>query len=391
MKKIIYTMTLLLAAYATQAQTPIKQAKEAIADVYLLHDNLLVYSKKEKEGQYIYTETKGATGAPEKNAALNAGTVNAVIGENPATGELFVYQQLSRKDRRLAVYSLRGGAFVKTEERELPKFTNHSYNLGMFLTRDKQHLYITAELGKSKGYDDIYLSQWLGSKWSKPVSVGRSVNTREAEFSPFVSGDSLYFSRKQGSLASVYVVPLSASSAPTGEPVRLGKSVNLESGFNAYYTKAGNQELWLTADASGTGSEAVYTVYLKQPVLPEAKEVEVKEIAADEPVAAPVKTEAPTKQTLYFGFNEVFMGGKAEQELRAFLEALEPGAALVVKGYSDRQGPARGRLNVSRKRAAFVKWYIDNKFSEKNIRAIVDHEVLDQQGEPYMKVEVSLQ
>ena len=76
MKKIIYTMTLLLAAYATQAQTPIKQAKEAIADVYLLHNDLLVYSKKEKGGQYIYTETKGATGAPEKNAALNAGTGN---------------------------------------------------------------------------------------------------------------------------------------------------------------------------------------------------------------------------------------------------------------------------------------------------------------------------
>ncbi|WP_439879603.1 hypothetical protein ACSX1A_10470 [Pontibacter sp. MBLB2868] len=63
-------------------------------------------------------------------------------------------------------------------------------------------------MGKTKGYDDIYLSKWDGSNWTKPKNLGKSVNTRQPEFAPFLANYSLFFSRKDGDAAIINAVPL---------------------------------------------------------------------------------------------------------------------------------------------------------------------------------------
>jgi len=376
MKKIFYTVALFLAASAAQAQAPIKQSKEQIADVTLLSGDLLIYTKKEDQGQYVYREVRGS-GKAEKDLLLSSGTVNAVIGTNAAGKELYVYQQSGRRDRRISVYKYEGGNFSKIEERLVPRFANHSQNLGMHLTADKNQLFISGELARTKGYDDLYLSVWENGKWSKPKNMAGAVNKRQAEFAPFVSGDSLYFSRKQGEAAYVYAVPLKNGEA-VGEPVRLDSSVNRESAFNAYYKKAGERELWVTVSNSG------YAAYINVPPVEQPPVVEpAPEAVAEVPAA-------PATQQLYFGFNEVYMNSGAEQQLREFLEAQQPSATILVSGYSDGAGSLAGREKVSSQRAAFVKWYISNKFQSKNFTVDTSSRVLEERGEVARRVELQV-
>lgn len=373
MKKILYTVALFLAASAVQAQAPIKHTQQEFADVTLLGDGMMLYTQKEDQGQYLYRETAQG-GQPQKDAQLNAGTINAVVGNNPATGELYVYQQSGRRHKRIALYKYENGSFVKTGELEAPRFQNHSPNLGMYLSPDKQQLIISGELSKSEGYDDLYVSQWQNGKWSKPKSLGGNVNSRKAEFAPFVENDSLYFSRREGEAAYVYAVAIKDGAA-TAAPVKLGAPINQQNAFNAYYKKAGERELWVTARSGD------YFAYLNEPapVVAEAPVVEEE-----------VTPAAPMAQTLYFGFNEVYMGTQAEEQLRAFLEAQQPGTTVAVKGFSDAKGPVKGREKVSRQRAAFVKWYIDNKFADKNFTVETSHQVLREISEQGRRVELNI-
>ncbi|ARS36099.1 OmpA family protein [Pontibacter actiniarum] len=393
MKRAIYTITLLLAAASAQAQTPIKQAREEIADVTLLGEHLLIYTKKEDQGQYLYREEKGS-GHAEKDPQLNAGTVNTAVGTNAAGNELYVYQQSGRRSGRIAVYRLENGAFTKTEERKAPRFLNHSPNLGMHLSEDRKRLLITAELAKSEGYDDLYLSEWQNGRWSKPKNLGKEVNSRAAEFAPYVSGDSLFFSRKQGEAAYVYTVPLREGGTPAGEPVKLKGQVNREGAFNAYYKKAGEQELWVSAAADS------YVAYLTEKEAPKAEPSEepaAETVAAAGPAVAsgtataagPVSEDAVLQLT--YGFNQVYMNEESEKQLRSFLEALPNGAAIFVEGFSDAQGPEAGKVSVSRQRAAFVKWYILNKFNHKSFKTKTGSEVLQQVGEQARRVELKVQ
>ncbi|MCJ8166672.1 hypothetical protein MKJ04_17635 [Pontibacter sp. E15-1] len=369
-------MALFLAASAAQAQAPIKHTQEAFADVTMLGDDLLLYTKKESQGQYLYREAKGKQAI--KDTQLNAGTINAVVGNNPATGELYVYQQRGRRDKHIAVYKYENGDFTKTDELEVPRFRNNSENLGMFLTEDRNQLIISGELSKSEGYDDLYLSQRQDGKWGKPVKMSGSVNSRQAEFAPYLTADSLFFSRKQGNAAYVYAVPMK-DGQPVGEPMKLEGAVNEQDAFNAYYKKAGERELWVSSRAGD------YFAYLNEPA-PAKEEV----VVAEQVEAAPAKPAAPTAQNLYFGFNEVYMGTAAEQQLKAFLEVQQPGASLSVKGFSDAKGPAKGRQKVSSQRAAFVQWYILNKFGEKNFTVKTSHQVLDTVTEEGRRVELQV-
>jgi hypothetical protein len=58
---------------AVKAQTPVKETREAIADVLLFQDNLLLYTKKEAGGQYVYAEKRGDSNSAPKATVLNGG------------------------------------------------------------------------------------------------------------------------------------------------------------------------------------------------------------------------------------------------------------------------------------------------------------------------------
>lgn len=404
MKKIVYTIALMLGVLTLgQAQTKLLETNDEMAGVALLGENMLLITKKEEGGQYLYTARLGEAQATERAAALNAGHINAVVGGNLAAGEVFVYHKSGRRQERITKYTWTNGEFVKGEEIPVPRLRNHSYNLGLYLTEDRRQLYIAAELGGSQGYDDLYWSEWNGKSWSRPRNLGSQVNSIGIEFAPFVSNDSLFFSRQQGETAYVYGAPLQNGEA--GEAVRLKSVVNEKENYNAYFRKSGNQTTWM----SGTLQEQPrYIAYLlgdmpaaavvapvEEPVSEPVVEEVPQQIALEEAApAGPVKAEATRAATpslvLYNEFNRVHLSLSELAGLSRFLGQQPDGTSFVIIGYSDGYGEPAAKKRVSEQRARSVKAYIRRYFGAKDFQVEIEGEVLPGKGKAHRKTELYL-
>ncbi|MFB9865002.1 hypothetical protein [Rufibacter immobilis] len=386
MKKIIYTAALFLSSAAyTFAQTSIKETRENIADLFVLGEDLVLYTIKEQDGQYLYSERKGDQSTFKKEIALNGGAVNAVIGSGAGGNEVYVYQKTDRRDHKIVIYRWDGANFQKTGEKPFPNIRNNSSNLGAYLSPDQNTLLIAADLGKTQGYDDLYLSKWEGGKWTKPSTLGTPPNTREAEFAPYIVNDSLFFSRKSGEQAYVYAVPLANGSQPTGQPVRLPGRVNQDNAFNAGYKRVGETEMWITRTPDGT-----YTAYVNGP---EPIKLNVVSVLDEQPVselATASQPSSPTLLSLSYGFNEVYMDDASAAALDQFLAKQTDGAVFWVKGYSDNKGPAKGKARVARQRAVLLQKYIEMKHGQRQFKFELGSEVLGTEGPEARKVEVRL-
>lgn len=404
MKKIVYTIGLILGTLtAGQAQTKLQETNAEMAGVALVGEDMLLVTKKENGGQYLYTARLGETETTERAVALNAGHINAVVGGNLAAGEVFVYHKSGRRAERIAKYTWTNGEFVKGEEIPVPRLRNHSYNLGLYLTEDRRQLYIAAELGGSQGYDDLYRSEWNGKSWSRPRNLGSQVNSKGIEFAPFVRNDSLYFSRQQGETAYIYGAAL--RDGQPGAAVRLTGMVNEKETYNAYFSKSSNRTVWV----SGTSQEQPrYVAYLlgdlpaaavaapvEEPVSePEAEEVPqqiaLEEAAPAEPVKAKATRTAAPSLVLYNEFNRVHLSLGELAGLSRFLRQQPDGTSFVIKGYSDGYGEPAAKKRVSEQRARSVKVYIRRYFGAKDFQVEIEGEVLPGKGKAHRKTELYL-
>jgi outer membrane protein OmpA-like peptidoglycan-associated protein len=394
MKKIIYTIAFLLACgAAAQAQVELKQTKSELAGFILLENDLLLYTLKEEQGQFIYSEQRDKSETSKKEVVLNAGLINAVVGGNKAAGELYVYQKNGRNQEVISFYRLKDGSFEKIGERVLPKMRNHAHNLGLFLSEDKQTLVVAAELGSSQGHEDLYISKWENNRWSKPKNLGETVNTRQPEFAPYVANDTLYFSRKDEAIAYNYSAPVDVATGKAGTPVKLAPVMNVSGTYNAYYKKVADRQMWISASQE---QDYFYTAYLLEPV-PSPKE-EVLAIAPVEMVVEEVITPAPVLKTkaavpamkLFYAFNSIYLNLEEVSALARFLNKQPQGTELVIKGYSDGYGSAEAKDYVSRNRALQVKNHIEKYFAKKNFVVTLENEVRDAKGRDNRKTELYL-
>ncbi|MBB6611546.1 hypothetical protein H7F15_10905 [Pontibacter sp. Tf4] len=394
MKKILYTIAFMLAAGTiAQAQVSLKQTKSELADFILLENDLLVYTLKEDQGQYIYSEQRGKSETSKKELVLNTGLINAVVGGNKFTGELYVYHKDGRSREVISFYSLKDGSFEKTGERALPKMRNHAYNLGIFLSEDKMTLLVSAELGRSQGYEDLYLSKWENNRWTKPKNLGKAVNTRQQEFAPYVANDTLYFSRKEAASAYNYSSPLNLATGEAGTPVKADPVMNAAGAYNAYYKKVADSQMWISASNE---QDSFYTAYILEKVLPEEEVIAVVEeesIVVEEVItpATVVKVKAALPALkLFYAFNSVYLNLEEVSALSRFLNKQPEGTELVIKGFSDGYGTAEAKDYVSRNRALQVKNHIEKYFSSKKFVITLENEVRDEKGRDNRKTELYL-
>jgi outer membrane protein OmpA-like peptidoglycan-associated protein/tetratricopeptide (TPR) repeat protein len=84
----------------------------------------------------------------------------------------------------------------KWDNIELFEFNNPEYSIGHpSISVDGKLLYFISDMPGGFGGTDIYVSQKLGYKWTKPVNLGINVNTSGDEMFPYIHPDgSLYFS-----------------------------------------------------------------------------------------------------------------------------------------------------------------------------------------------------
>ena len=81
----------------------------------------------------------------------------------------------------------------------LGNFVNsNSWESQPCFSSDGKTLYFASNRTGGKGSSDIWKTEIINDKWSKPVNLGDSINTKKAEMSPFIHFDNqtLYFSSK---------------------------------------------------------------------------------------------------------------------------------------------------------------------------------------------------
>ncbi|MBF8964114.1 hypothetical protein I0P70_12740 [Pontibacter sp. FD36] len=405
MKKIVYTIGLMLGAITIgQAQTKLLETNDEMAGVALVGEDMLLITKKAEGGQYLYTASLDEPETAARATALNAGQINAIVGGNLAAGEVFVYHKSGRRTGKISIYKWTNGEFVKGEELPVPRLRNHSHNLGLFLTEDKRQLFIAAELAGSEGYDDLYRSEWNGNNWSRPRNMGKQVNSKGAEFAPFVSNDSLFFSRQQGETAYIYGASL--KNGEMGEAVRLQSVVNKKEAYNAYFRKSSDRTVWV----SGTSQEQPrYIAYMlgklpepaadaplagavSEPPVAEkvTEQIGLNEVADASPVETAPKRAVSPSLVLFNEFNRVHLNLNELAGLSRFLRQQPDGTTFVIKGYSDGYGAPAAKQRVSDQRAQSVKAYIQRYFAAKSFKVEVESEVLPDKGKAHRKTELYL-
>jgi outer membrane protein OmpA-like peptidoglycan-associated protein len=415
----IMNVLVILIPVLCAGQTPIMKTEKEIADVFLFEKDIVIYTRKEEAGQFLYVTHRNSKTLPEKDSILNKGSVNTVVGASQDGTEIFIYHRAGLRNERIVFYSLENKKWIERGERQLPKINNHSNNLGLFLSGDKAMLFLSGEFPKTSGYDDIYVCEWRDNEWSKPKNMGKKINTRSPEFAPFVNKDTLYFARQERKEAYVYAVPLKESSTP----VKLDNDVNKDGSFNAYYKKIDHKEMWVTQSLNLEGIDQAYTAFINEPapiqpdqelakkepdpVQEQVAETKAVEVATPESFQAVVAVKEEKKEiistprqtnkpisadtvalVLQYNFNDPFLDERGIMTLTQWLVNAEPGKQIRIKGYADNRGSATVNERTSRMRAYFVEWYINRYFKNKNLITSTEYSVSEQAGAEYCKVEL---
>ncbi|MCB0755639.1 MAG: PD40 domain-containing protein [Flavobacteriales bacterium] len=109
-----------------------------------------------------------------------------------------------------------------------------------------------------KYYEDIFVSQKENGEWTKPVSIGKTINTEghEATIGLSADGQELYIYRDDFGDGNIYVSQLKGSR--WSEPVQLNDNVNSPFRETHATVSADGQTLYFTSDRSGMGGMDIF-------------------------------------------------------------------------------------------------------------------------------------
>jgi outer membrane protein OmpA-like peptidoglycan-associated protein len=117
---------------------------------------------------------------------------------------------------------------------------------------------MTGDYGSSdrKGYGscDIFYSQKVNGKWSKPMNAGPTINTRNWETQPSFSSDgkTLYFIRgsvtREGIKNPDIYMSVIGNDGKFSEPVKLSDNVNTPEGEESVFIHPDNQTLYFSSE-----------------------------------------------------------------------------------------------------------------------------------------------
>lgn len=114
--------------------------------------------------------------------------------------------QSSENDVKLKLYSARYGNGEWENVEELP-FNSDEYSTAHpSLSKDGSRLYFVSDMPGGVGGKDLYVSFKDASGWSKPLNLGKEINSRNDELFPFIDENgNLYFSTsgRRGSLGGL--------------------------------------------------------------------------------------------------------------------------------------------------------------------------------------------
>ncbi|SDY76224.1 OmpA family protein [Hymenobacter psychrophilus] len=182
-------------------------------------------------------------------------------------------------------------------------YNDDAENVDFFLATSGKVMLMAVDRKDGQGEQDLYVSflNKDGKTWSRPRNLGPSVNTKKADFAPFLAADgkTLYFASEgrggYGKSDIFYSKRLDDSWTNWTKPRNLGATVNSPD-FDAYYTvSAAGEDAYLVSARNGTGgSKDIFRISLKPTFRPEVVTLvrgRVLDASSKKPVAATIRYE----------------------------------------------------------------------------------------------------
>lgn len=232
------------------------------------------------EGDIWFSKKSGKIGWTKREnigKTLNNEASNFVISVSPDNNTLF----LSRKYKKKAGIILDNGKGFSLTHRlkngwsvpvnvEVKDFKNKSKYGEFCMSNDQKTLIHAIQMSDTYGDQDLYVSfRQTNGEWTKPKNLGKNINTKGAENSPFLASDgvTLYFSSNghpgYGKNDIFLTRRLDDSWTNWTEPENLGPSINTPD-FDAYFTiPASGEFAYLVSGENSLGKADIW--YIKLP------------------------------------------------------------------------------------------------------------------------------
>ncbi|WP_165768166.1 OmpA family protein [Hymenobacter amundsenii] len=194
--------------------------------------------------------------------------------------------------------------WTKPEKVEIEDYYNDdAENVDFFLATSGNIMLMAVDRKDGQGEQDLYVSflNKASKSWSRPRNLGPTVNTKKADFAPFLAADgkTLYFASEglggYGKSDIFYSKRLDDSWTKWSKPRNLGSTVNSPD-FDAYYTvSAAGEDAYLVSARNGTaGSKDIFRITLTPTFRPEVVTLvrgRVLDASSKKPVAATIRYE----------------------------------------------------------------------------------------------------
>lgn len=114
------------------------------------------------------------------------------------------------------------------------------------------NLYFTSDLPESKGKDDIFFAQWENDAYTKPISLGDSINSDGYEFNAYVADDESYlifsgYNREDGHGSADLYISYKNKDQPWSKAKNMGSRVNSKQMDYCPYINSNTNTLYFTS------------------------------------------------------------------------------------------------------------------------------------------------
>lgn len=236
-------------------------------------------------GQYaasFYGDSSGVGQVLNTDVELLRGTVNSKYHDGPAAvfpdGSLIFTRNNYFRGRtgqsengvnKLKMYIAGGNNLSAISE--FP-YNNNEYSVGHpALTSDGNILVFASDMPGGFGGTDLYYSVRSGSQWTRPINLGKQINTEGNEQFPSISGDGTLFFSSTGHPGlggmDIFEVPLSGM-RPTRSPRNLGAPLNSSKDDFGFIMAADGKSGYFSSNRNGNDDiynfeQASYRVILE--------------------------------------------------------------------------------------------------------------------------------
>jgi outer membrane protein OmpA-like peptidoglycan-associated protein len=198
---------------------------------------------------FSYRDNSGSYSQAQPLKSLNNKFNNAVVSINKKGDVLYLlnaYEGKKDMEKGIAYSEKKNGTWSNPIKVNVPGLDIDGDYYGFHVNGTEDVMIISYAGPGTLGSEDLYVSLKTGGAWSSPQHLGNVINTSGFELSPFLKGDTLYFSSNgHGGLgdADIFYSVKQGSWTEWSAPVNLGPKINTNK-FDAYFSLAGDNLYW---------------------------------------------------------------------------------------------------------------------------------------------------